>query len=389
MSTYPKLTLVDLPPEISLLLACAHTEVSASQAAGVTALARDKQDWDQLISLAIGHGLVPLLYRNLNVICPADVPMGTLKRLRDEAHRIAGRNVLLATELLSLLDLLQANGISTMPYKGPALASQVYGDFRLRNFVDLDILIRQSDLAKARSVLTAQGYTPQLEMTAAKERAVLRSECDEAFTGNNGKILLEMHWAITPPFFSFPLKTEDLFQRAVVIDLLGKKVLAPAVEDLLLILCVNGTKDKWGRLEFICRVAELLRRYPELDWEVTFTRARDLGGERMLLLGLFLAEYILETALPEPISQRVQQEPILRRLASEACELLFVRPRDVLGLFELTMFRLRSRERLRDRFTYCLKRALEPTYKDLETVSLPASLEFLYPLVRPLRLIRR
>ena len=64
-------------------------------------------------------------------------------------------------------------------------------------------------------------------------------------------------------------------------------------------------------------------------------------------------------------------------------------PKDVLGQFELTMFRLRSRERLRDRFTYCLKRALAPTYKDLETLSLPAPLEFLYPLVRPFRLIRR
>ena len=57
--------------------------------------------------------------------------------------------------------------------------------------------------------------------------------------------------------------------------------------------------------------------------------------------------------------------------------------------FELTRFRLRSRERLRDRVTYCLKRALTPTHQDLDKLTLPTSLEFLYPLVRPFRLIRR
>ena len=109
----------------------------------------------------------------------------------------------------------------------------------------------------------------------------------------------------------------------------------------------------------------------------------------MLLLALFLAHHLLGADLPEDVLQRVQRTKILPVLANKVCQRLFERPTEVPGLFELTRFRLRSRERFRDRVNYCLKRALTPTHQDLEKLTLPTSLEFLYPLVRPFRLIRR
>lgn len=358
-----------------------------SHAAQITALATQTMDWERLVYLSIGHGVAPLLYRSLNAVRPVGVPSSVMERFRNKAQEIAGRNLLLATELLGLLDLLNTNGISVMPYKGPALACQVYGELRLRSFRDLDILVRRIDVPKVRNLLAENGYQPKLTMTASKERAILRSECDEVFTGTGGRIL-EVHWAITPPYFSFQLDTEDLFARSTKIELLGKSVLAPAPEDLLLILSVNGAKDMWNRLEFICRVAELLHRYPEMHWPSIFSRARELGADRMLLLGLFLAHQLLGASLPAEVLLRFQQSKILWGMANQVSERLFVRPEDVPSQFELTRFRLRTRERLRDRFSYCFKRALSPTYKDLENLSLPPSLEFLYPLVRPFRLIR-
>jgi hypothetical protein len=340
-------------------------------AAQIEALAAKPLDWERFLYLGIGHGVAPLLYRSLNLIRPQSVPASVMERLRNQAQGIAGRNVLLATELLGLLDLFGAHGISAMPYKGPALACQVYGELRLRSFIDLDIIVRRNNLPKVRDLLAENHYEPQLKMTAGKQRAILRSECDEVFSGANGRIL-EVHWAITPPYFSFHLDTEDLFARAIKIDLLGQSVLAPSPEDLLLILTVNGAKDMWTRLEFICRVAELLHRYPEIQW----------------LLGLFLAHKLLGADLPGEVLERLQNSKILVAMANQVSDRLFVRPREVPSLRELTRFRLRSRERLRDRINYCFRRALSPTYKDLENLSLPPSLEFLYPLVRPFRLIR-
>jgi Uncharacterised nucleotidyltransferase len=376
-------------PEVRLLLACSRTTIDDKWSLRIQQLVNQDLDWDRILYLAGGHGTVPLLHRHLSAPGPIGVPEQTLKHLRDETHRIAGRNVLLATELLTITGLLDRNGISSIPYKGPALACQIYGDLRLRGFIDLDLLIRQKDLTAARNLLIKNGYQPKVEMTAAKERAFLRSECDETFSRDDGKILIELHWAITPPYFSFPIKTEDLFQRASSVELLGRKVPALAIEDLLLILCVNGTKDMWRRLEFICRVSELLQRYPGLDWDETFTRARELRAERMLLLGLFLAQRFLDAPLPSSVFDKIKNEKKLDRLADEVATVLFVRSAEVLSQFELARFRLRTRERLRDRVVYCYRRAFAPTYQDLDILSLPRSLEFLYPFFRPFRLTRR
>ena len=40
-----------------------------------------------------------------------------------------------------------------VPVKGPVLASTAYGDIAMREFVDLDILVRPSDVASAMTIL--------------------------------------------------------------------------------------------------------------------------------------------------------------------------------------------------------------------------------------------
>jgi hypothetical protein len=389
MSTDTRQTELELSPEISLLLACARTRIDQEPAERIKEAARLSLDWDRLIYLARGHGLVPLLHKNLEALCPNQIPAPYREQLSAEASKTAARNLLLTRELLELLELFETNGVGVIPYKGPAVAVQVYRDLRLRGFLDLDILIRRDDLDRVRDLIIARGYKSQIEMTAAKQRAIFRSECDQVFTRRDGQIVLEVHWAITPPFFSFALDADRLFQRSVRMDMLGKNVLALSPEDLLLILCVNGTKDIWGRLEISCCVAELLRNNPHLRWTKMLEEARRLGAERMLLLGLYLARDLFQAPLPGAVTDCIARLPKLRTMAQKVYRRIFDNPEPQPTLFELTMFRLHCRERFRDRLNYCIRRVLTPTYQDVEVLQLPSSLEFLYPLLRPLKLIRR
>ena len=375
--------------EVQILLLCGRCSLDDDQIQRVRACVEREIDWERLIYLARGHGLVSLLHKNLELACPNEVPKPYRERLSADAMKISARNLLLATELLGLLDLFEANHISVMPYKGPALAIQAYRDLRLRGFIDLDILIRRDDLDRVRDLIATRGYQPQIEITVAKQRAIFRSECDQVFTRSDGKIILEVHWAITPPFFSFALDADKLFERNVRMDLLGKNVLALSPEDLLLILCVNGTKDIWGRLEISCCVAELVRNNPHLRWIEMLEEARRLGAERMLLLGLYLARDLFQAPLPQVVTDRLGRLPKLRTMAQQVYRRIFDNPEQQPTLFELTMFRLHCRERLRDRLNYCIRRILTPTYQDVEVLRLPSSLEFLYPLLRPLKLIRK
>jgi hypothetical protein len=286
-----------------------------------------------------------------------------------------------------VLDDLESHGIAAIPYKGPALALQVYGDLKLRSFVDLDVLVRRSDVERAGALLAARGYRPQLQLSRTQESMLSHSNCDRVYFRDGRSFMLELHWAIVPPYFSVALKTEDVLADCAQAEMCSRKVSVPSPEMLLLLLCVNGTKDLWTALEPVCSVNELVRRYPELDWGRVITLGRRVGAIRMLHVGLLLARQIFDLPLPEQNLASIDSDRPVKNLVGEARTRLSENEMRVPGLFEKARFQVWSRERGRDKLRYCALRLLTPTYKDCSP-ELPTSLSFLYYGLRPLRLLR-
>lgn len=360
------------------------------------ALLQEELDWAYLFLTALRHGTLALLYRNLVAACPDAVPCDTLEDFRRHCEAAASRNHLLTAELLRLLRLLAAHGISAVPYKGPALAALVYGDVALRRFGDLDLLVRPRNAVRARELLLAAGYAGT--QTHAQAAAQLRSRVAynyELFRAE-GQVAVELHWAVTSPDNAFPLDLDRVWRRLHSVSLEGERVLHFQPEDLLLILCQHGSKHKWKRLAWICDIAELLRAHPRLDWGAALKRARRLGCRRMLFLGLWLAEELLGASLPEEISRLVRTDRTALELGQHVRERLFRPVDELLALREGPQFRNRLRERLRDRLPFYLyslpaylARRLRPTAADRNLLPLPAPLSFLYYLIRPFRLLAR
>src|SRR2546421_627163 len=143
MSLCANQILTALPPEISFLLACARAQTDEGTAQRIREAAQRPLNWDRLIETSFAHGLMPLLYENLKNHCADFLPPDRLSTLKDLFLKNAARNVLLTGELLGILDLFAAEGIEAMPYKGPAIAVSIYGHLALRQFGDLDILVRK------------------------------------------------------------------------------------------------------------------------------------------------------------------------------------------------------------------------------------------------------
>jgi len=79
------------------------------------------------------------------------------------------------------------------------------------------------------------------------------------------------------------------------ISLAGTSVLTFRPQDLLLIICMNGTKDVWKSLKQICDVASNPRS-SGARWDQVMKQSRILGSERMLLLSCLLASDLLGTS---------------------------------------------------------------------------------------------
>ncbi len=108
-----------------------------------------------------------------------------------------------------ILSLLENNGIAAIPYKGPALAASVYGDLALRQFADLDIMVRNEDVLRARDVMASLGYQPQLELNDIQAVAHQRTKYELPLIRNPGRFIVELKWAVVDEYFSFRMDSES------------------------------------------------------------------------------------------------------------------------------------------------------------------------------------
>jgi hypothetical protein len=365
-----------MTPESRLLLDCLRGAAPQEIPAGL--------DWHALIRLASRHAVLPLLSRSLLDVCPERT------ELRECLQQNAANSLRLTAELVKILGLLEQHNIQALPFKGPFLAESVYGNLALREFCDLDILVRPADVLKARDVLLSHGYRTDLPTEPAQQAAYLRARHEIHFTLEDGGGLVEIHQCFLPPFYRFPLPDDSLWDRLQPITRFGRRVMTLAPDDLLLVLCAHGAKHCWSQLGWIVDVAKLASVHGQaMDWPSLVRRAHALGLERLLLLGLFLAADLLNAPVPEDILRRARAGRTLQSLAGQVRRSLFSEDSTSPGEWQTHRFFLRARERLSDKLAYCLRLAATPTEGDYALVKLPSGLSFLYYPIHMVRLIAK
>jgi hypothetical protein len=375
-----------LRPEVGLLLLCARARLDEQQRQRVHGLVSRNLDWNYLLQLADRHGLQPLLHWHLTAVCPNTVPKEPQQNLRIAFQRVSALNILLTHELQKLIALFAENNVTAVPYKGPALALQLFGNVALRQFSDLDLLVHPRDVLRARDLLLRDGYEPLPPLTAGQQALLLRTQCNLPFSREQKRMIVELHWKVSAPSFARPFETEDFWSRLVDGKLETTNIKLPAAEDLLLALCIHGSKHLWERVAWIADIAGLISSKEELNWEELISRARSTGSERMLLLGLQLAERLLEVSLPDEVESALKADAKVGLLADDVVRDLFTPGLTPSGISGYFLFQIKARRRLRDKINY-LRFTFTPNEEDLVRFNLPSSLSFLYYLVRPVRLV--
>lgn len=374
-------------PEVELLLCCARTRLPAALAERVRSLAAGDLDWSYLLWLARSHRVLPLLCRHLQAICPDALPEAIARQLASYARALAQHNLLQTAELLRLVRVFSSEGIRAVPFKGPMLAVTAYGDLSLRQFADLDLLIGSEDVIGAARLLAVRGYQPQYAFAPGQQAALIRFQHAHLFVSADREYHVDLHWSAMADGFvplpdpgrpGAPLQQVTLANTPVW-------TIPPA--ELLLILCLHGSKHHWERLAWICDMAELIGANPALDWGWLQARAQELGSRRMVALGLLLAGDLLAAPIPAEVRRWADADAAVRPLVARVHRRLAREAGS--GGWREHLFIFSLRERLRDKLRFACTRAVTPTVADIDLVRLPPSLTFLYYLLRPVSLIVR
>jgi hypothetical protein len=276
-----------------------------------------------------------------------------------------------------------------VPYKGPTLAASVYGDVALREFGDLDILVPRRDVPAAKRALLARGYAGLHALSPAQEAALVRSQrlYEMGFFDANRRMLVEIHWQAGPEASTLALDDREWWAALDRMELEGRHVACLTKPEMLLVLCLHGTKHFWASLGWLVDLAEMVRD-DNLDWKWLLARARQLGCERRIGLGLHLAASLLGANLPaqaRAIAGDTEVARISARIANSLFSAEFV-PLSVLQAFQLN---LRLCDRASQRVRRLWDSLMSPGLGEWERWPLPRALFFLYVPLRLARLARK
>jgi hypothetical protein len=328
-------------PEWDILLAASSASSDGSARDRIRRLLEKPVDWGMLLRLAENHGTSSLLYQSLLPLADM-VPSSTLASLRQRYEGNVYKSLFLVRELIRIVERLEGLFIDAVPYKGVVMSEVYYGDMALRQSGDMDLFVRKRDL-------------------------------------------LELQWALQPRFYAVDFDMDGLFERAVKVTVAGHCLKAPSPEDLLLVLSVHAAKHVWGRLIWLCDIAQILKR-ENLDWDQVQVRTREIGIERILRITLLLANRFLGTAIPAATESAVLADRAALGLADEIAAALAAGVSYDTGRTSYFRLMMRLRERRADRLRFLARLAFTPGPGEWEAVRLPGPLSPLYRVVRLVRL---
>ena len=371
------------PAEWLALLECAAPRAKFDRLSG---LSQNSPLWPKVLHLAEDHGLVALLVERVKNLNHLLVPPEIRGTLRESRHAQAILALQLTAELFHVLERFAETGIETLATKGPTLSVRCYGDPGLRQYSDLDLVIREKDIRRATQAMLDLGYDPRVPLTVIDAKKI---PGEYAFRKPGTHLLVEFHTERTFRYHPRPLHIEELFGRRASVTIDGREVPALSLEDELVLICVHGAKHFWERLMWIADVAALISSRQPPDWDRATAAAREVGAERMLRLGLHLASDVLGAALPKQVDASVRSDRAVPQLAAQIESRLASREPHNIGIWQRAAFRVRMRGGLLAGPAYLLRLSLSPTEEDWTPGKEGNRSAFLDAISRPLRLARK
>jgi len=372
-------------PNLEFELLCCLVRPQPDRARALE-LARQGVDWACVVRLAAVHGVRPHLCNALNNGVRADEFSGLQQTLEIFQRRHVARNLYLAGELLRVANMFSQRGIAFATFKGVALAASLYGDISRREFNDIDIIVRATDIEAAESVLESCGYRPARGDSREWREAFLGYQQQYMFVSANSVLAIDLHWDFAPRGYPFPLLARDIWSTLDHAPIAGRPIPTFGSETLAIYLAGHGTKESWKSLGWVCDFAEFYhRRRSDVDW-IDLSRRLDRNGRRQLLLGLLLAKELLGIPVHDELlklADRDSRTQALLNLAvhriSSSLEANNPHPEMQLPNFEMYESRI-------DRLRLLWRLVSTRTTGDYEAMPLPRPLWRLYYLIRPFRL---
>lgn len=372
--------------EIELLINCCNPQQTKENKEKITALLKQEINWKNLLNLAKQHGVTCIFYQQIKASYSDNIPSDIFSFLKQTYLQNSHKNLKFTGELLRLVNLFEKENIPVISFKGSVLAQLAYHNLGVREFEDLDLLIKEEQLLLCDILLKNEGYLPQFQFTNQQLSIYQKLRSEFIYWHPQKDITIDLHWSLLPKYFSFSDEAEFIWQNYQQVLLNNHQIKTLTNELNILFLCSHGAKHDWLYLCWIIDLATFINKYPNLDWDYIILQIGNMATKKMLLLGLYLTDNLFRISLPQSIIKLIEKEQKLIELSNNVQERLW-KDQEIKKGYVTPEIYLQTFNNTRDKIWFWIDTILTPTALELELITLPKFLFQFYYVIRFVRLI--
>lgn len=278
-------------------------------------------NWEAIFETANIHGVSPLVYSNLQKV-DLDIPL----KVQSKFKNVYIHNVFVkrrtAGVLDRVLDLFAECNIALMLVKGEALNLSVYHRPWYTISFDIDIVIksREEELSEDQHHKISDALNALNDEGNPFQEKIEYDYFEHHDVNLNGVLAVDAN---------------RIWEEARRIEFHGRSLHLMTPEDTLIAAAVQSCRKRFFKLKPACDIAEIVCHYPEMNWEVLITKAREYKCNSILYTAFVVAQTLLGCDLPQEVLGELGVNPIrtavIRRLI-----------RNLIAAFNLDSLTIRS-----------------------------------------------
>lgn len=302
--------------------------------------------------------------------------------------------MILAVNTIRLQHELEAARIRAVVLKGIALAQLAYGSIELKQTLDIDLLVSPDRAEAALQLLERHGFrlvSPAEHLNDEQRRVLVRFGKDVELIHRDSKVRVDLSWHLA----ANPLLLQGVDRHSPTQDVVldgGASIRTLRDEDLFAYLTVHGAYHAWSRLKWLADLNAFIAQMDVAEIERLYRHAQASGAGFCAGQALLLCHRLLALKLPVALVGELQSNRRVQRLVAIALRTMArphaARDRGMADVIRGVLMQFLLGQGWA--FLAAQSRIATVGLADVVHVPLPASLHFLYPILRlPLWLWRR
>jgi hypothetical protein len=291
------------------------------------------EQWGILLARSRVLGVEPIFTASLYKMNDISMPDEIKSQVRKDHMSNVARNMRITQTLKEITSLFAEHRIETILLKGAHLSYFIYENIGQRTMSDIDLMVKESDLAKAERKLVEIGFETQRKFGIETESAIHHHL--PPLMKEGGNVPVELHWTLVYPNAPFTIDLKSIWEQSEEHSIGGSIVRVLSAPDLVLMLaihCAYHDRFDYG-LKTLCDVDAIIKFCgTKLIWEDLIARARSWKADRCLFIVLSLAKKHLDVIVPEAVLDKLEPENISVEYYNTAEERIFAKEPNYLYL---------------------------------------------------------